>query len=209
MTEFIVQLQWLHTSIYHITFVPVTCGMKGIRSNILFTTQTCSSGWMVASIRLIYNPYTLLSHGLTKYCCKILQVSSLFTTENQRWKSWTRKQWNINETSIKHDQSMYIKEFMCPKSLKGAGKHQIISNLFKGAEPSRCRSHGNKQQVSLVNKLLGSVALEPSVLPNIQSHEVRNPSTQENLSKCYVWNLLWKKETNPWFLGVRFLRYPM
>ena len=94
-------------------------------------TQTCSSGWMVASIRLIYNPYTLLSHGLTKYCCKILQVSSLFTTENQRWKSWTRKQRNINETSIKHDQSMYIKEFMCPKSLKGAGKHQIIFQSFQ------------------------------------------------------------------------------
>lgn len=128
-------------------------------------------------------------------------IKNIYNTLNK----WT----NINETSIKHDQSMYIKEFMCPKSLKGAGKHQIISNLFKGAEPSRCRSHGNKQQVSLVNKLPGSVALEPSVLPNIQSHEVRNPSIQENFSKCYVWNLLWKKETNPWFLGVRFLRYPM
>ena len=100
MIEFIVQLQWLHTSIYHITFVPVTCGMKGIRSNILFMTQTCSSGWMVALIHLIYNPYTLLFYGLTKYCCNILQVLSLFTTENQRWKSWPRKQWNINKTHL-------------------------------------------------------------------------------------------------------------
>ena len=61
MTEFIVQLQWLHTSIYHITFVPVTCGMKGIPfehtlhdSNMLQRLDGCIDTFDLQSIHFTF-----------------------------------------------------------------------------------------------------------------------------------------------------------